>query len=327
MASTVCRSLCAGLALALSPAAGAQTPPFQVTHHTVTYRSIGDLALKADVYDPATPSGAPPRPVLVLVHGGGWTCGNRDAFGGLPMLVARNYGLVVVTPEYRLAPITVASVQGGRIASPGTADGCPADEAPRDQLGLPGRRAPFPAALDDLQFMMRQLRAQASALRIDGHRMVVLGASAGAQLAGLLAASPGGGDGQADAVISVAGPWDLTDPSTLTRPGISGILRNLFGGSPTAQQLAAASPALRVPADGRFVPTLFIHGAADTLVPPSQSIRACARMGAACAFGHALVVDTSPDADPHDAMLLLQSRWDDVIRFMAAFVAAPAPAR
>jgi len=325
MASTVRNASCFGLAMAMSLVAFAQTPPFEVTRQTITYRTIGDLALKADVYDPATPPGMPPRPVLVLVHGGGWTCGNRDAFGGLPMFVARAHGLVVVTPEYRLAPIMEATVQAGRIVSPGTDDGCPAETAPRDQLGLPGRRAPFPAALDDLQVMLRQLRAHAAPLRIDAHRIAVLGASAGGQLAGLLAARVG--DGQADAVISVAGPWNLTDTSMPAPAAAPGILRNLFGGPPTAQQLAAASPTLLVPADGSFVPTLFIHGAADTLVPASQSIQACARMGRACAFGRALIVDTSPRANAHDAMLLLQSRWDDVVRFMAAFVAAPVPAR
>src|SRR5262245_19452778 len=71
---------------------------------TYTYKKVGDLEIKADVY------GAAPgqmRPVLVWIHGGALIGGNRTGMDRRicnPMLEA---GCVVVSIDYRLAPETM----------------------------------------------------------------------------------------------------------------------------------------------------------------------------------------------------------------------------
>lgn len=329
-AATHCRAALAGmkaavkggaaaLLLAASAAALAQTMPVLKTTHTYATTPAG-AALKADLYHPqVSPFGAL-RPVVVFIHGGGWTCGNRDAFGDIPRRLAEVYGVVAVSASYRLAPVTDAVIEQGRIVAPGTNDGCPADTAPDENLGLPGQRAPFPAALSDLRELMRQLRRNAAALRIDPQRIAVLGASAGAHLAGLLG-------GEADetrpnAIITVAGPWDLTNPSLLPDPSVPGILRNLFGADPTPQQLQDASPIRYAAPPALFPPTLLIHGELDTFVPASQSIAACAALPV-CAYGHALLVQTPASVNPHDCLYLLLARQAEVVNFLATVFGAP----
>lgn len=313
------KGVAAALLLAASAAALAQPMPVLRTTHTYATAPAG-AALKADLYDPqASPFGAS-RPVVVFIHGGGWTCGNREAFGDIPRRLAEAYGVVAVSASYRLAPVTDAVIENGRIVAPGTNDGCPADSAPDEDLGLPQQRAPFPAALSDLRELMRQLRRNAVALRIDPQRIALLGASAGAHLAGLLG-------GEADetrpnAIITVSGPWDLSNPGLLPDPSVPGILRNLFGADPTPQQLQAASPIRYAAPPARFPPTLLIHGEKDTLVPASQSVAACAALPV-CAYGQALLVQTPARVDPHDGLYLLLASQDAVLNFLASVFGLP----
>jgi len=319
--------------------AGAQTV---ATKTTYTYATVNGVALKADVYSTATSPYGQRRPAVVFVHGGSWVCGNRDAYGNLPRQMAESYGVVAITVSYRLAPIFDSVVGGdGRITFPGTIDGCGAETAPTDDLGLPRNRAPFPAQLEDLRNFMWQLRTHADALLVDRHRIAVVGASAGGHLAGALgvvdavpATLPAGLSGKdvysrANAVVSICGPWNLA-ATDLPDPSVPGTLRNLFGGEYSAAQRSAASPTSYLPGtvsqlSGQpFPPTLFIHGATDTLVPPQQSTEACTRMGSACAYGQALIVQTPAGVNPHDALYLLQQRYDAFITFLAQKIAAPA---
>lgn len=328
-------------ACGLALGAGAAAQPV-VDKATYTYATVQGVALKADVYTSASSPFGRRRPAVVFVHGGGWTCGNRDAFLGWPQQLAATYGVVAITVEYRLAPVTDAVLGAdGRIVSPGTRDGCGDTSAPSDDLGLPSHRAPFPAQIEDLRSFMWQLRTHADALQVDRHRIAVVGGSAGAHLAGALAVVdaapptlPAGLSAREvysrpNAVVSVSGPWNLATTAALPDPSVPGILRNLFGGEPSAAQRMAASPTSYLPAtapsvSGRpFPPTLFIHGEADTLVPAQQSTEACAAMAAACAQGQPQIVRTPPGVDPHDTLYLLQQRYDVFIAFLAATVGAP----
>ncbi len=326
-------------AFTLATAAGAQPV---VDKATYTYAVVQGAVLKADVYTSASSPFGQRRPAVVFVHGGGWTCGNRDAFLGWPQHLAEAYGVVAISVEYRLAPVTDAVLGAdGRIVYPGTRDGCSESTAPSDDLGLPRNRAPFPAQIEDLRSFMWQLRLHADALQVDRHRIAVVGASAGGHLAGALAvvdsapaALPAGLSAREvyslpNAVVSVSGPWNLATTDALPDPSVPGILRNLFGGEPSAAQLAAASPTRYLPGgpspvSGRdFPPTLFIHGEADTLVPAQQSIEACALMAASCAQRQPQVVRTPPGVDPHDTLYLLQQRYDAFIAFLAGTVGRP----
>jgi acetyl esterase/lipase len=305
--------LAAGLCLLAMAAAWGQAA--SVERRSLVYRSVAGADLNVDLVEPSGSPWGRARPVLVMIHGGGWTCGNREAFADAPRRLAQSYGWVVAVPEYRLAP---------------AAEGCPAASRPVAALDSAAHRAAFPAQLDDLQALMLWLRGQASTLQIHPHKIAVLGASAGGQLAGLLGASrrtaaiPGGViDSRADAVVSVGGPWDLTDASATAHPNAGGMLSNLFGGPPTVAQLRAASPALQwVAGGGGRTPVLFLHGVADPLVPARQSVQACARLPA-CAGGAPVLIDTPPGADPHDALTVMLAGRERLLSFLAALAAAP----
>lgn len=76
----------------------------QVTTHT--YKTVGDLAIKADVWRAADEL---VRPVLVWIHGGALIMGDR---GGIDRRVkehALSAGYVLVSIDYRLAPETKLS--------------------------------------------------------------------------------------------------------------------------------------------------------------------------------------------------------------------------
>ena len=322
----------------LACAASAAFAQSAATKTTYTYAKTQGVALKADVYSTAASPYGQRRPAVVFVHGGSWVCGNRDAFGNLPRQMAEFYGVVAITVSYRLAPVFGSMVGAdGRITFPGTADGCTPETAPTDDLGLPQNRTPFPAQIVDLREFMWQLRIHAEKLLVDRHRIAVVGASAGAHLAGALAAVesvpqtlPAGLSGREvysrpNAVVSVCGPWNLAAVD-LPDPSVPGTLRNLFGGDPGTAERTAASPTSYLPGtvsplSGRpFPPTLFIHGAADTLVPPQQAVEACGRMGPACAYGQPLIVQTPANVNPHDATYLLQQRRDAFLSFLAQTV-------
>jgi acetyl esterase/lipase len=131
--------------------------------------SLGNLTFSTlDGFRPLTldlylPDGKPGVnagwPLVIYVHGGGWSGGhsrNSGAFvdfpGVLASLAAKGY--VVGSINYRLS-----------------------------------REAPFPAAIQDVKAAIRWLRAHATEYGIDKSRVMVWGGSAGGQLAGLAATS------------------------------------------------------------------------------------------------------------------------------------------
>src|SRR5437868_3050687 len=74
-----------------------------VTAKTYTYKTVGDLPIKADVY---RSPGDEVRPVIVWIHGGALITGQR---GGPNAEQRKRYldaGYVIVSIDYRLAPET-----------------------------------------------------------------------------------------------------------------------------------------------------------------------------------------------------------------------------
>jgi acetyl esterase/lipase len=66
-----------------------------------TYKTVGDQALKAHVFSPAS-GGAAPRAAVLIFHGGGWTAGEPAwTYGAARVLVGQ--GLVAIPIEYRLS--------------------------------------------------------------------------------------------------------------------------------------------------------------------------------------------------------------------------------
>lgn len=90
----------------------------------------------------------PPAPVLVFLHGGGWTLGTLDSAEDICAELARRGDCVVVSVDYRLAP-----------------------------------EHPFPAALDDAYAALEWAAETAEAFGGDPDRLQVGGTSAGGNLA------------------------------------------------------------------------------------------------------------------------------------------------
>jgi acetyl esterase len=110
----------------------------------------GPLPLR--LYSPPALAGATAAPLLVYLHGGGWTIGDLDTHDVACRELALGAGCRVLAVHYRLAP-----------------------------------EHRFPAAFDDAVAALAWARAQAAEIGIDPARIAVGGDSAGGNLAAALA--------------------------------------------------------------------------------------------------------------------------------------------
>jgi acetyl esterase/lipase len=205
-----------------------------VRSRRITYTVKDGHALDLELYSAATLAAAP---CIVVIHGGSWANGDSAQLPGLNRyLAARGYAVAAIS--YRLAP------------------------AHR-----------FPSARDDVLAAIEYLKRQALELGIDPRRFVLLGRSAGAQLALLVAYTAD--DPAIRGVIDFYGPADLVygyeHPARKTVIDSVGVIGRYLGGSPAdmPEVYAAASPICHTGPD--CPPTLLIHGGRDTLVAPIQS--------------------------------------------------------
>lgn len=128
--------------------------PRQSVHPEVTVadRTIpGPQApIPVRIYRP--PSEQSVLPVIVFIHGGGWSVGDLDTYDGPARMHAVGAEAVVVSIDYRLAP-----------------------------------EHPFPAAVDDVWAATRWVARNAGQLGADPDRLAVAGDSAGGNLAAVVA--------------------------------------------------------------------------------------------------------------------------------------------
>lgn len=182
-----------------------------------------------------------PVPAIIHLHGGAWIMFGKWAVDNA-FLACEGY--VTVSVDYRLAG-----------------------------------DAHFPAQIHDVKTAVRWIRKHASELGVDPKRIGVWGISAGAHLAGLLGTSGGlqefegldGGwadqDSTVQAVGSVCGPMDLTEPSWNHGTGPFPLFGEPIVDVP--EKAAAASPVTYVSAS---TPAFaFVHGRQDEVVPVLQS--------------------------------------------------------
>jgi acetyl esterase/lipase len=225
------------------------------------------------------PAGEGPWPVVMLVHGGFWRWGwDRTLMTPLARDLAAN-GIAAWNVEYR------------RVG--------------REGGGWPGTLEDVAAAAD----------AIAELDAVDPTRLVTLGHSAGGHLALWLAGRHRLAPGEPGArprvrplgAVSQAGVTDLARGAAENLG--DGACQALLGGTPEEhpERYAAASPAALLPLG---VPVLLVHGAADDLVPPSQS-RAFAR--AARAVGDEVEVVELPGADHFDVVETSSEGWAAVV--------------
>jgi acetyl esterase/lipase len=191
-------------------------------------------------------------PVVVWVHGGGWTKGSKE---NPPLAWLAAEGYAVASINYRLSWM-----------------------------------ARWPAQIDDVRAALRWLRVNAAKHGIDPDRIVVAGGSAGGHLAALAGTqSPPAGEtvsSRVRAVIDLYGPADLPSmpANRPDRPGEDAARTNgarLLGGAVRDRlELAREASALHhVSADDP--PFLILHGDRDPQVPLEQSQRLHAALRAA----------------------------------------------
>ena len=190
--------------------------------------------LSLDVYRPV--SGERNAPVVVFFYGGSWQSGERGYYRFVGEALARR-GVLVLIPDYRKAPKDV-----------------------------------FPAFMQDGATAVAWARAHAAAYGGDPRRLFLMGHSAGAHIAALLAtdgqflAAQGMRPRDLAGVVGLSGPYDflpLTDPKVMQALGPP-------AGWPATQPVNFV--------DGDEPPFLLLHGDADTTCRPSNSQHLGARL-------------------------------------------------
>lgn len=149
--------------------ASAEAPAPVRVRKDLVYVRRGELALALDLYLPAPD--AKPAPLVLLVHGGGWSSGERTNMAPLAArLAARGYAAATVS--YRLSG-----------------------------------QARYPAAIDDVKAALDWLRAQAPGFGLDPARVAIAGGSAGGQIAALVGMTR---PREVRAIVNIDGLSDFT---------------------------------------------------------------------------------------------------------------------
>ncbi len=207
--------------------------------------SYGEADGEKLLLDAHVPEGKGPFPIAILIHGGGWSGGDK---GG----TLKPGSSADITPWF--APLSKADFTW---------------------FSINYRLAPkhrWPACLNDVQTAIRWVKVHASEYKGDPKRIVLIGHSAGGQLAclsGMLANN----ETSVQAVIGFA-PVTNHEQDLTQRGGLSSSLQNLLNRpkNVTPESLALLrdiSPINHVRAG--LPPYLLIHGDADVTVPIQQS--------------------------------------------------------
>jgi len=182
---------------------------------------------RLDIYKPqGREESARPLPVIIFIYGGSWQSGERQGYGFVGRALAKR-GFLVVIPDYRLVP-----------------------------------DVRFPAFLEDNAAAFRWVTANAATWGGDPSRIVLVGHSAGAYNAAMLALDPRwlGEDRRfVRGFIGLAGPYD-------SLPLSGSITTQAFG---REGNLSATQPINFSSRDDP--PTLLLHGDRDTTVYPRNS--------------------------------------------------------
>ncbi len=204
----------------------------------ISYVAGGNPRQQLDVYRPSDPVRASSaQPVVVFFYGGAWQEGERaDYLFVAEALTQRGY--VVVVPDYRVYP-----------------------------------EVKYPDFLHDGAAAVAWTKANIDRYGGDRSRIFLMGHSAGAHIAAMLALDPTYLDAQkvprnaVKGLIGLAGPYDflpLTEPNVIA----------LFASEPNlalTQPIYYVSTRTAKPATA-LPPTLLLHGDADTRVLPKNSI-------------------------------------------------------
>lgn len=181
---------------------------------------------KLDIYAPVD-AAQNPQPVIIFIYGGSWANGTREGYQFAARALAAA-GFVTVVPDYRLVP-----------------------------------EVHFPGFIQDCAAAVRWIRANAGRYGADPGRIVLVGHSAGAYNAAMLALDPqylGTDRAAIKGFAGLAGPYDFL-------PFDGSVVKTTFGQWPKPDETqpihyaAASTP-----------PMLLLHGEDDDTVWPKNSI-------------------------------------------------------
>jgi len=192
---------------------------------------------RLDIYrPPGTDGGAP---LVVFLYGGGWRTGDKGMYSFVALPLAAR-GAIVVVPDYRLYP-----------------------------------EVAFPAFLEDNARAVAWAAAHAAELGADPRRLFIVGHSAGAYNAAMLALDPrllaaaGLDRGRLAGVVGLAGPYDFLP---ITGEDVKPVFATVNDG-PLSQPVTYV--------DGGNPPLLLLAGDADTTVNPRNTLSLAAKVRAA----------------------------------------------
>jgi len=197
----------------------------------VSYGNDSDQVF--DIYLPANRS--LDTKVMVLVHGGGWSGGDKSDMSGFKDFVREQHPDVgIVNINYRLAD---------------------------------ANNNPYPMQLNDITSVIELLKSERDNYIIDDE-FGFIGVSAGGHLS-LLWSYVFDTGSNVEMVCSIVGPTNFTDPAYLnnTNPVLQ-VLLDLYGMDASTEFLEEVSPYHRVTASAP--PTILFYGGMDPLVPTTQ---------------------------------------------------------
>ena len=181
---------------------------------------------KLDVYAPVA-AAKRPLPVIVFLYGGSWANGTREGYHFAARALAAA-GFLTIVPDYRLVP-----------------------------------EVHFPGFIEDCAQAVRWTRARAHDYGGDPDRIVLVGHSAGAYNAAMLALDPkflGRDRAAIRGFAGLAGPYDFL-------PFDGAITTTTFGKWPKPEETQPIHYA-----DASAPPMLLLHGGEDGTVWPKNSI-------------------------------------------------------
>lgn len=193
-----------------------------------------------DLYLPENRSEATTKTVII-VHGGGWTSGDKADVDGLVGLIQRALpSYAVINMNYRLA-------NGTNLKA-------------------------FPNQIDDIERLINMLVANKTDYGING-TFTLYGVSAGAHISALYAYTQNENN-RVKAVINMVGPVDFTDPFYFNNAAYRATLTSFIDTNAYPSSLDAPvdlSPVKQVTTQSP--PTINFYGSTDPLVPISQLAR------------------------------------------------------
>jgi acetyl esterase len=215
----------------------------------IEYGQAGKVTLRMDAH---IPDGQGPFAAAILVHGGAWVAGDRVNNVRPLLQPLSDAGIAWFTISYRLAADVARNPLGAAL-----------------QMGT---------AESDVRRAVAFVKDHASEYRVNPNKIVLIGESAGGQLAAMAALRPNS-EGAVQGVVAFYTPSDLAAlvrTSSLIPDNVRDAVKGTMFDNILMAGLSEFSPINAV--SQAAPPFLLIHGTDDDVVPFAQSERFCDKL-------------------------------------------------